>query len=90
MNVSIKSYREPKASNAMAVTIGKLVLYFSYETIIAFHPHDGKPVRVHVNDWSATTGKHLTAIDGGNKADRLKGEDFQTALDEAIANIKTD
>lgn len=87
MNVSIKSYREPKASNAQAVTIGKLVLYFSYETIVAFHPHDGKPVRVIENAWGPTTGRHLNVIDGGDKKTRLNAEDFQTALDETLANI---
>lgn len=87
INVSIQSYREPEASNAQAVTIGKLVLYFSYKTIIAFHPNDGKPVRVIENAWGPTTGKHLSIIDGGNKDDRLTAEDFQTALDKALANI---
>lgn len=86
VNVSIQSYREPKAHNAMSVTLGKLVLYFSYETIIAFNPHDGKPVRVRVNEWGPTTGKHMNIIDGGTKS-RFIANEFNDRLNIALANI---
>ncbi len=48
---------------------GNKRIYFSYKTPIAFFtPRSGLVVRQ--NDWSVTTGKHLNAIDDGNKANR--------------------
>jgi len=62
----IESYGESKSSNAMVVNIGKLDVYFSYCTPVAFRtPKTGLIVRQ--NDWSTTTGRHLNLIDGGQK-----------------------
>ena len=55
--------------------------WFSYKTLIAFQSNGERIVRR--NDWSQTTGKHLNAIDGGDKdakAVRLSEEDFKAAL----------
>jgi hypothetical protein len=58
---------------------GNKRIYFSYKTPIAFYtPETGRVVRQ--NDWSTTTGKHLNAIDGGNKGDRLSSKDFEAQL----------
>jgi hypothetical protein len=51
-------------NQATRVDFGFVSVWFSYETAIAFQ-FEGRPVVVHENIWSQTTGKHLTAIDGG-------------------------
>ncbi len=83
MQVSMRSYGNYSSDNygahAMQVDIGKIRLYFSYQTVIAFH-EDGHCVKVRQNDWSTTTGKHLNAIDGGNKKNRLPGAEFEKEL----------
>lgn len=55
------------------------VIWFSYKTPVAFRGADGRRL-VRVNDWSTTTGKHLNAIDGGDKKSRVKGDDFERLL----------
>ncbi len=54
-------------------------IWFSHKTPIAFRGRDGKRL-VRVNDWSTTTGKHLNAIDGGDKKSRVTGEAFEKAM----------
>jgi hypothetical protein len=69
--------------NLSRVTIGKLVLWFSYKTCVAFYsPGYGKVVSE--NYWGATTGKHLNSIDGGNTNARLKADDFERKLDAML------
>lgn len=61
--------------NARSLEIGNLLLYFSYETLIAFsHPDTGLVIRE--NDWGPTTGKHLNAIND-NHRHRIPGETFE-------------
>ena len=55
--------------------------WFSYQTCIAFKRY-GYPLRVRENVWGPITGKHLNAIDGGLKRDRLTGDQFRTAFSE--------
>ena len=50
----------PAGNTAHATRIGKLTLYYSYRTIIAF-ADDGKLV-IRKNEWSSTTGRHLNSI----------------------------
>jgi len=54
-------------------------LWFSYRTPVAFHV-DGKGLTVRENDWGPTTGRHLSAIDDGRKADRISGDDFEARI----------
>lgn len=55
MDVALTPGRSPHATR---VTVGSLVLVFSYSTVVAFyHPETGWVASVNV--WSATTGKHL-------------------------------
>jgi hypothetical protein len=71
-------------AHALKFSIGSMELYFSYQTPIAFcSPSTGLVVRV--NDWSVTTGRHLNAIDGGNKKSRVSGERFEQMLLDAVA-----
>lgn len=67
--------------NSARVDMGGVTVWFSYRTPIAFSYQGQRVVRV--NDWSNTTGKHLTAIDGGGKeakAARVTGAEFEAAL----------
>jgi hypothetical protein len=62
-------------------------VYFSYKTPVAFR--NNGHVIVRQNDWGPTTGKHLNAIDGGDKDAknrRLPGDQFETAL-QSVFNI---
>lgn len=70
-------------SNAIAVRIGHLELFFSYGKIVAFRGQDGK-LAVVKNVFSNTTGKHLTWIDNGNTQSRLDVDDFILALSEEL------
>jgi len=59
------------------------VYWFSYHTLIAFKTVDGPKV-VRENSWGPTTGKHLNAIDGGNKKSRLNPVEFERAFAHAF------
>jgi hypothetical protein len=69
-------------NNSAVLDIGTLRLYFSYQTVIAFHDGDG--LKVSENLWSTTTGKHLNAIDDGDKKNRLPRDTFENALKAAL------
>lgn len=75
---------ETLSPNLTRVYIGAVTLAFSYKTLIAFSVA-GKRV-VHQNDWSTTTGKHLNAIDGGDKASRVSHAEFERLFDEMVGN----
>lgn len=69
--------------NCLRVSFDRLDLYFSYRTIVAFCGSEGLKVRV--NDWNNTTGKHLNWIDGGNKKERLESGVFEMELHKELA-----
>ena len=54
--------------------------WFSYKTLVAFQKWDDRLV-VRQNDWGTTTGKHLNAIDGGDKKTRLPALEFDKAFE---------
>jgi hypothetical protein len=88
MRINIDSYGNYSSSNygahAMRVGIGDLVLWFSYnKTIIAFQA-PGKGIKVSKNLWGPTTGKHLNAIDNGDKQNRLPRAQFEQELHELL------
>lgn len=71
-------------SNALRVDLGRLTLYFSYKTIIAFcdgMADDGLVIRE--NSWSTTTGKHLNWIDEDHKK-RIASDEFEFMLAECL------
>jgi len=73
--------------NTTTIGIGDKRIYFSYKTPIAFYTpsgHECAGLIVRQNDWSTTTGKHLNAIDGGNKAARIPGPQFEQLLSETF------
>jgi len=51
--------------NALRFQTERGTVYYSYKTPIAFCGPNG--LRVRENDWGPTTGKHMNAIDSGNK-----------------------
>ena len=76
--ISITSYYGSSASaenNAKKVTINGTCFYFSYEALVAVSTinHGTKVLK---NNWGPTTGKHLNAIDGGNKNFRVDQDEF--------------
>lgn len=72
--------------NFCRVQFGEVTVWFSYQTPIAVaSPVTNYRTVVRQNDWSSTTGKHLSFIDGGNKADRVPGDVFQALLAEVLA-----
>lgn len=98
---SIESYATSGRSgnplaNAHAVVIvspngDTLKVWYSYRTCIAFALNGARTV--HANDWSLTTGKHLAAIDGGDKqakAKRVDADKFALELSQALAKFGRD
>lgn len=78
-------------ANFVAVTVGPLELWFSYQTIIAFRDarQAQRGARVIRNYWSTTTGGHLNHIDNGNKATRLDASDFELELGQALEGFES-
>jgi hypothetical protein len=79
------------ASNLTEVEVGQVTLYFSYESLVAFqHPAVGGRV-VSENQWSKTTGKHLTLIDGrttkAEQKQRLAASEFNALVKQYIDTI---
>lgn len=79
--------------NATAVVLSApngdtLKLFYSYVTCVAF-AFNGRRV-VSENVWSNTTGRHLAAIDGGDKQakrERVDSDTFAAKLAEALATF---
>lgn len=81
-----------RGTNGTTVTLGQLVVHFSYKTPIAFVAPgpDGRRRVVRRNDWNNTTGRHLTAVDGGGKAAkaaRIGGVEFEAQLGHVLADL---
>ena len=77
MSVEISHYCNNTNPNDIMVSIGRLDLFFSYETIVAFRDDELSCCRV--NSWGPTTGKHLNAIQP-DKSERVPGEQFEKML----------
>jgi hypothetical protein len=77
------NYSSSNYGSSRAVKVGTLTLYFSYETIIAFHSRKDGLV-VSENNWSRTTGKHLNWIQR-DKDSRIDYCEFQEKLEENLA-----
>ena len=93
---TFESYGNYSSSNygahALVFYMPNITVWFSYKTPIAFRIfNDSNPnmakyglMKVRVNDWSTTTGRHLNAIDGGDKKNRISGEQFERELSLAV------
>lgn len=64
-----------RGNNATMVKIGTTELYFSYQTIIAVY-HKGSFIGCE-NIYSSTTGRHMSAIPGNDKKDRVNINQFE-------------
>ncbi len=69
--------------NALCFNLGRLTVWFSYKTPVAFQVRGREPI-VCINYWGPTTGKHLNAIDNGDTKRRMMMEGFNKALNEAL------
>lgn len=88
MEANLPTWQHYAGANALQFNAGSGAVWFSYKTPVAFRTSRLLPKMVRQNDWGVTTGKHLNAIDGGNKAakaDRLPSDEFERLLREAIA-----
>ena len=74
------------AVNALVFELGDITVWFSYKTPIAFQLV-GCPIVVRVNDWKGTTGKHMNAIDDGDRKSRVSSDVFIGQLKDALENI---
>ena len=75
-------------ANALVFYMDGITVWFSYKTPVAFRIIGNGNVAkriVRVNTWGPTTGKHLNAIDGGAKDDRIPGDAFEAQLQKALA-----
>ena len=70
-------------AHALCFDIAGDTFWFSYKTLVAFQKGHGSIV-VRENDWSTTTGKHLNAIDDGNKKARVSGVVFEKLFAKAF------
>lgn len=81
-SIKKSSYGNYSSSNYGAhtqqITIGNLTLYFSYDTVIAFHTPSSGEVCCE-NCWGTTTGKHLNWIEPNHKH-RETRENFEIQL----------
>ena len=65
-------------SHTQAIQVGRLSLFFSYDTVVAFRS-SGHMMVVCENVWSSTTGKHLNWLEQDKKA-RVSSEKFDVEL----------
>lgn len=65
-------------NNFSKLTIRNIVVYFSYETPIAYN-YKGLIV-CRENSWGPTTGKHINYV-CADKKKRISAEDFERELD---------
>lgn len=85
---TIRSYGEYHGQNyglncLMVSFSSGLILYYSYETIVAFSTAK-LGLLVRSNEWSTTTGKHLNWIDGGDRKNRLQSNQFEALLTDTL------
>jgi hypothetical protein len=80
-----KSYGRFKSDsakyNSLAIRIGDLILYYSYNTIIAFY-HPSTNTVIMENCRNNTTGRHLNLIDTTTK--RLPRAEFEKKLKKIL------
>lgn len=75
------NYSNNYGAHCIAIDVGSLTLYFSYDTVVAFTDDSG--LVISENNWGSTTGKHLNAI-SENKKLRIPRADFEAKLNEVL------
>ena len=85
MEITKRNYGEYSSGNygshTQEVTIGDFRLWFSYDTVVAFHDGDG--IKLCENIWGPTTGKHLNWIHP-DKSRRLPVDQFNQLIGEVL------
>jgi hypothetical protein len=81
-NYSCSNY----GSHALCVDFGPLTVWFSYTTPVAFQV-EGRARVVRENSWGPTTGKHLNAIDDGDRKSRVSTEEFERLWSDQVAPL---
>jgi len=76
------NYSNSNYGTSLAIQIGKLVLYYSYNTVVAFRDRE-EGFFISENVWSRTTGKHLNWLES-NKNNRMDYDDFRERLHEVL------
>ena len=71
--------------NSLYFSCGRMTVYFSYSTPVAFEDDHGITVRENV--WGPTTGKHINSIDDGDKKARINSDAFEQQLQDAITRL---
>lgn len=79
------SFNNEGTINKNSVVIGRLKLFFSYKTIVAFSNDTG--FYCSENIWSRTTGKFLGELEA-DKNKRLPNDLFMFKLNQALRSIK--
>ena len=86
MNIKKWNYGNYSSNNygahSIAMSIGDLTFYFSYDTVIAFSA-PGLGLKISKNYWGPTTGKHLNTINP-NKQFRMDAKDFDAELNALL------
>ena len=80
------NYSNSNYGSSMAIKIGKLTLYYSYNTVVAFKDagiKEGKRFFACKNTFSKTTGKHLNWLEP-DKDRRLSRKEFREKLNESL------
>ena len=89
-NISKWCYTHPSNSNygvnSIAVQMGPITFYFSYDTIVAYSA-PGQGLVLSENVWGSTTGRHLNKI-GGHGSDRTPRTEFIAKLNELVSTIE--
>ena len=89
MQVKKSNYGEYSTGNygahTMRIDLGRLVIWFSYDTVIAFRY--GILFRISINEWGTTTGKHLNYIDS-DKSIRIPHDDMMTELEKVLNEMQ--
>lgn len=85
MEVKKWNYGNDKTGKCQAVQVGKLTLYFSYDTIVGFHDYENGLV-ISENVWSRSTGKHLNWIN--SKQEKTDYKEFRAKLKETLSRYK--
>lgn len=87
---TISNYGDYSSSNygahTLRVDVGNLVLWYSYQTVIAFRA-DGRNTVVSENCYGVTTGKHINWVDGGDKKSRLPRPEFEKQLTDVLKGL---
>lgn len=72
-----------RGNNGKYIEIGNIEIFVSYGTVIAYRtPEAGLVARE--NDWSNTTGQHMSAIPGNVKEDRINGTLFEEKFNKML------